>query len=219
MITADKAMVHSAFERNDKDRYFTDKWVTKALLRRLDVERHRVWEPACGRGDIVEVLKFEQNCEVFASDIDVSELETWMCDDHGVMNFLEQKTVPPFTDLADDQIAIITNPPYDKAEQFIRHALSFKNVRHVAMLLRSEFNQAKSRVDLWQPPFAFEVALTSRPRWDWWFTEEEKRARRIKAKLDPDKPDASPRHNFSWFVWDRCWEGHSTQFWEGKKEA
>jgi hypothetical protein len=61
----------------------------------------------------------------------------------------------------------------------------------VAMLLRSEFKSGKSQrrrekfgacMDYWG-----ELVLTTRPRWDYG---------------DPDAPeDASPRHNFSWFIW------------------
>jgi predicted RNA methylase len=85
--------------------------------------------------------------------------------------------------------AIVTNPPFGSdAQKFVERALEY-DVMTVSMLLRSEFRSGKTRRHLFGdcPMYAGEIVLTSRPRWDWWFR---------------DKPKASPRHNFSWFVWD-----------------
>jgi hypothetical protein len=84
--------------------------------------------------------------------------------------------------------AIITNPPFGKkAEAFVRKASkATQSVRYMAFLLRSEWKHGSKRLDLFEPGshYAGEIVLTWRPRWDWWFR---------------DKPEASPRHNFSWF--------------------
>jgi hypothetical protein len=90
------------------------------------------------------------------------------------------------------------------SERFVRTALSYET--KVAMLLRSEFASAGGRDDLFcdEAGYAFEVKLTSRPRWDWWFR---------------DKPKSSPRHNYSWFVWDKEWLNNNrinTVYREGK---
>ena len=97
--------------------------------------------------------------------------------------------------------AIITNPPYNEpwkgiADDFIRHGLSFfdTEVRFMAMLLRSEFRSGKSRKDMFGecPHYMGELVLTTRPRWDYG---------------DPDAPEkAAPRHNFSWFLWQKNWQ-------------
>jgi hypothetical protein len=210
----DPAMVHSSFERNVQERYYTEHWVTRALLKHLDLHKELVLEPACGRGDIVKVLQ-EQKVNVIASDVDLHEFDMFACACEQEDFFAEF----PWWLGTHNVTAVITNPPYDKAEEFIRHALKL-DVVFVAMLLRSEWNQAGTRVDLFnQSPYSFEVALTSRPRWDWWFTEDEKRERRIKAKIDPDKPDALPRHGFSWFCWDRTdREYRPTVYFESRKD-
>lgn len=81
---------------------------------------------------------------------------------------------------------IVTNPPYTLAEKFLRHALAIlpPNGR-VAMLFRNEFDSAATRRDIFElPAFIMKVVLLTRPRW-------------IAGT------DGSPRHNFSWFVFDK----------------
>lgn len=83
-------------------------------------------------------------------------------------------------------MSIVTNPPYSLAEEFVRHALDLTRAAGgmVAMLLRHEFDCAATRRDLFDMrAFAYRMALTRRPRWIAGTT-------------------GSPRHNFTWFVWD-----------------
>jgi hypothetical protein len=227
MITRDKAMVQSAFERNEGEKYYTEHWMTRALMRRLNLPGMLILEPACGRGDIIDVLVEDDGIaysDIIACDLDMSDFDETLYPVRaaGARDFLNDELLDPGVE------AIVMNPPYNLQDEFIEHALSMPKVQTVAALLRGEVNHAGKRRSYFdrQPfgpfkkvPFAFEIVLTSRPRWDWWLTEDQKRQRRVKAGLDPNRPDAGPRHNFSWFVWDRRWEGHSTQFWEGKKAA
>ena len=86
--------------------------------------------------------------------------------------------------------SIVTNPPFGKqgrlAEAFISHALEL--VPFVAMLLRVDFDSAKSRQHLFRhnPYFAGKVVLLNRVNFF-------------------DGP-SSPSDNHSWFLFDR---GHS----------
>ena len=185
MSYSDPAMAGSRFERREKDRYWTHDWVTAALCETWPHVPARIWEPAAGRGDMVRVLR-DFGCEVFASDIDLGE---YMEDGGGeVLDFLTETPSEP-----DRFDAIVTNPPYDCAERFVRRAIEYMgwtDIRMVAMLLRSEFKHAKRRQDLFGgcEQYAGEVVLTTRPRWDWWYTKTS---------------ESSPRHNFSWFVWQK----------------
>ena len=45
----------AGFQRIEGDRYFTEPWVTRALLSRVKFY-DPIWEPACGRGDMADVL-------------------------------------------------------------------------------------------------------------------------------------------------------------------
>lgn len=188
----DPSLYESNFVRMDGDRYWTQPWLTSALLEMGSVPGV-IWEPAAGRGDISKVLE-DFGRVVVCSDIDMSEYEPH--NDDFVCDFLETTTVPTFGTLTQVE-GIVTNPPYNVprgvAEKFVRHGLDLmrqdNELRFMAMLLRSEFCNARTRRDLFGecPEYTTEIVLTSRPRWDWWFR---------------DKPLASPRHNFSWFIWE-----------------
>lgn len=210
-VETDPALYKSNYERKEGDRYWTEPWLTSLLLRflggrLLDMDG-TILEPAAGRGDMSQVF-LDYGLDVVASDVDLSEFDWNSCpcfesDFAEALSNLEIKR----PDLTRDQVkAVITNPPYGSfPEKFMKHFLAQKDVEVVALLLRSEFNSGKRRMKFFQEgaefPFAYELVITERPRWDWWFRTEVKE---------------SPRHNFSWFVWDRKWEGRSTQYWGGK---
>lgn len=159
----------SGYERAANDGYWTPAWCTEALLAQVKL-RDEVWEPACGKLHIVNVLKAKGYA---VSATDIIDYGQGVCGD-----FL--KTEEAFGG------AIVTNPPYVLAEEFIRHALTRTKEREgmVAMLLRNEYDCASSRVDLFRAAnFACKLVLTRRPRWS-------------------ENDVASPRHNFAWFVWD-----------------
>ena len=178
----------SGYERRELDRYWTEPWITGVLLNSWDMPEGRVWEPAAGRGDVVEVLQ-NFGFDTYASDIDMSEyLGPDPCAE---LNFLDRfmtRDVVPF-----DINSVITNPPYKGklADQFVAQALELMEngqIEMAAFLLRAEWNAAKKRARLFDHEFyAGEIVLRRRPRWDWWYTE---------------KSEHGPRHNFSWFIWD-----------------
>lgn len=211
-VEKDPSLYGSDYERNENERYFTHPWVTNALVRHLPdyLGERKVWEPAAGRGDMTGVL-MDQGYDVFSSDIDLTEFQYETGPGKAeVIDFLETENK---FEWCEEYSAIITNPPYGggnvlyegrkipPSEAFVRKALS-TGIDYVAMVLRSEFNSAATRTDLFLPGsnFVYEIVLTKRPRWDWWYKE---------------KSDANARHNFSIFVWDSRFDGSSTQFWEG----
>ena len=87
---------------------------------------------------------------------------------------------------------IATNPPYSHAEEFCRHAieLTMETEGKVAMLLRHAFDTAKTRVDLFGPPFKVKYVLTRRIRWE-----------------NLEQKAAGPSSNHAWYVWDHQYEG------------
>jgi hypothetical protein len=89
--------------------------------------------------------------------------------------------------------AIITNPPYALAREFIERALQLDDVRIVAMLLRTDFDHAVSRVNLFAGcgMFAKKVVLTKRIRWF-------------------EDSTGSPSFNHYWMIWDRQHRGPPT---------
>jgi hypothetical protein len=166
-----------SFVRRDLDHYPTPDWVSAAILPYLS--RHlktasSIWEPACGTGCMAEVLRRDHT--VIATDIADYGYSNGICD---------------FLKSGEPASVIVTNPPYNGAEIFIRHALKLTENKHgiVAMLLRNEYDSAVGRIDLFnKPPFARKIVLTRRPRW-------------IPGTT------VAPRHNYSWFLWDHRWTG------------
>jgi hypothetical protein len=153
---------NSEYERKERDLYETPAWVTEALLPHVrPVET--VWEPAAGSGKMVGVH------ERFAGQVIATDIETGQ-------DFLEARNS------AD---AIITNPPYALATEFIERALSLTASRGlVAMLLRTDFDHARTRQHLFQhPAFAKKLVLTKRIKW----FEDSK---------------GQPSFNHAWFMWD-----------------
>jgi len=188
----DPQIFESGYERNRLDRYRTNPWMVKALVRELAAVRYtipgHIWECAAGRGDMSRALTASGTHLVHSSDIDMNEFNDAIGPNHEG-NFLDEFQVP------DGVRSIVTNPPYNVprgiADQFIRHGLGFFDgeIEFMAMLLRSEFRCGKTRKDMFGdcPHYMGELVLTTRPRWDYG---------------DPDAPEtAAPRHNFSWFLW------------------
>jgi len=138
----------STNSRNAADFYATPPECTVALLKNFQhlFEGGRVWEPACGNGDISEVLK-DYRLDVISTD-----LHDRGYGDSG-MNFLTADCICG---------SIITNPPFNLAADFIEHAAT-KDVPF-AMLLKSTYWHAASRYDLFQrtKPLAV-IAMTWRP--------------------------------------------------------
>jgi hypothetical protein len=176
----------SGYVKEELCRYTTPAWVTEALLPHLP-RRHCIWEPAAGRGDMLVPLG--RKCElVVASDIAPPSSAIVRGD------FLD----PTWSTDADFD-GVVTNPPYDFAEQFCEQALRRTEPQQglVAMLLRCDFDSAKRRTHLFRdcPAFAKKITLIKRITW---FVEAN------------GKPKASPSFNHAWFVWDHKHQGPAT---------
>lgn len=120
-------------ERAD-DRYDTPPQAVHALVKAEMLPLH-IWEPACGAGSIVNVLR-EAGHTVMATD-----LQNGGCyDSRFGIDFLMEYTAPIGCE------AIITNPPYKLADQFVRHALTL--VPKVIMLLRFNYLEGVGHSDI-----------------------------------------------------------------------
>ena len=116
--------VHAPSERKD-DLYETPEVAVRALLK-IEPVPLTVWEPACGPGAIVRVLRASGR-SVIATD-----LVDYACPDSAAgVDFLMELRAP------DGVPAIVTNPPFKNAEAFVAKALDL--VPEVYMLLRLAF--------------------------------------------------------------------------------
>jgi hypothetical protein len=178
--TAGKAALK---ERGD-DLYETPVVAVQALLRHERLPRV-IWEPACGPGAIVKVLRAAGH-QVVASDlVDYgTDLQ-----DHARRDFLFERRAP------DGVQAIVTNPPFKLASEFVAHALDL--CPRVVMLLRLSFIESVSRTAILDGGHlarihVFKNRLPMMHRAGW------------------TGPKVSNPTAFAWFVWNRDHRGPAT---------
>jgi hypothetical protein len=170
------------------DLYETPAVAVEALLR-VEKLPCRIWEPAAGRGAIVNVLRTAGH-EVIASDIA----------DYGDPTHFANRDFLAETRLPKGVEAIIRNPPFMVVESFIAHALNLCPL--VIMLLRLAFYEAgsgKQRKHLLRhhvldgiPPARIHVFRRRLPMMhrDAW------RGRKGNSGMA-----------FAWWIWDRTYTG------------
>ena len=169
---------HAIAERG-LDLYETPPEATIALLKHEPLPQG-IWEPCCGKGAIVRVLQ-DAGHEVMASDI-----RRYNCN-HGLYDFLRDDEC--------DVPCIVTNPPYNKADEFVRHAL--QRAGKVVMLLRWAFMESEKRTGILEGAglvrillFRKRLPMMHRAGWT---------GRRTTSSIP-----------FAWFVWVRGYEGNPT---------
>lgn len=133
---------NTAYKRIESDYYPTPPEATQALLNFLKLKKGtRVWEPACGEGHMVNVMK-ENGLVVEKSDLIYGE------------DFLE---IP-----AKECDWIITNPPFSIADKFILRCREHQ--KPFSLLLKSQYWHAKKRLNMfWEKTPTYICPLTWRP--------------------------------------------------------
>jgi hypothetical protein len=166
------------FQNRGHDFYETPPQAVRALLKAEPLPE-RIWEPACGSGAIVKVLR-DAGHIVMATD-----LQNAGCHDSRFgIDFLMELQAPIGCE------CVVTNPPFKLAGQFIRHALDL--VPKVVMLLRFNYLEGITRSDIIDESLTrvhlFRNRLPMMHRRDW------------------AGPRATSMVAFAWFVWLR---GHT----------
>lgn len=111
-------------EREINDYYATDPKAMEKLLEYETFDKN-IWEPACGEGNLSEVLK-EHGHNVYSTDL----IDRGYANDH--FDFLETNN-KWFGD-------IITNPPFKYATEFVKKSLeSVEPGNKVAMFLKLNY--------------------------------------------------------------------------------
>jgi hypothetical protein len=170
---------HTNAERG-LDLYNTPPVAVEALLRVEKLPRG-LWEPAAGRGPIVNVLRAAGH-KVLASDIF----------DYGDPTHFAGYDFLAETELPDGVEGIVTNPPFKWAEEFVAHALNLCPL--VIMLLRLAFLESERRRRILEGRglarvHVFRKRLPMMHRDDW-------TGRKANSGMA-----------FAWFVWDRNYNG------------
>ena len=123
---------HSKEEREPNDFYATDPIAVDFLLKKIDLPK-QVLEPACGSGCLSERLA-ELGHEVKSYDL--------IDRGYGEVQDFFMLTEPPF----EGDFAIVTNPPYKYAKEFVLHSLELvPDGSLVCMFLKTTFAEGKGR--------------------------------------------------------------------------
>lgn len=176
------------------DLYQTPPEAVAALLR-VETLSGTVWEPACGPGAIVKVLR-ATGYRVYATDLVDYGLE----DSESGVDFLMHWQAP-----GSHIGAIVTNPPFKLANEFVAHALTM-GIPKVCMLLRLAFLESDRRSAILDGGmlarihvFRKRLPMMHRAAWE--------------------GPKANSGMAFAWFVWELGHKGPTTMHrisWEAK---
>lgn len=148
-----------------------------------------IWEPACGDGAIVNILRAAGR-EVVATDI----VDRGCPDSMSGMDFVRDGRYPG----RDVTKAIITNPPFKLARDFVTRALG--ECDYVAMLLRLAFLEGVGR------QFWFEHGSLAR-------VHVSSRRLPMMHRDGWTGPKAGSAVCHAWFVWDNRHEGRPSVQW------
>lgn len=163
------------------DFFPTPRWATHALMEH-EAFSGEIWEPACGNGAMSEVF-LERGYTVSSSDLY----------DRGYgevgIDFLETNRV------SDN---IVTNPPYNCAEGFVRSGIK-NSCKKFALLLRLAFLEGANR--------SRTIFAECPPARVWVFSE------RITFYPAGVKAKGSGTTAYAWFVWDRESESRTELGW------
>lgn len=150
------------------------------------LQARSVWEPACGEGHMAEVLA-EYFGWVHPSDVhDYGKgypVGSFLGEGADVAQWPRGAEQIPVGDRPD---WIITNPPFNKAAEFVTRAISEANVG-VALLLRTQWLEGGERyrdVFSYRPPSLIAQFVERVPM--------------VKGRWDPDGSTAT---SYMWFVW------------------
>jgi hypothetical protein len=174
----------AALAERKNDLYESPPQAVHALLKAENLPAV-IWEPACGPGSIVRVLRGFGR-QVYATDL--VDYESPDQDQSG-WDFLSERQLPIGVQ------AIVTNPPFKNASEFVAHALHL--CPRVVMLLRLAFLESTKRVPILDNGtlarvhvFRNRLPMMHRDGWT--------------------GPKVSNPTAFAWFVWDRDHRGPTT---------
>lgn len=180
-------------EREEDDYYATDPAAIDKLLGLVEL-RQNVWECACGGGHLSERLKDYGFC------VKSTDLKDRGYGESGV-DFLKVDRKP-----IDGYLAIVTNPPYKYATEFVYKALELlEDGDMCCMFLKLTFLEGKARRKLFEqyPPekvlvFSERIACAKSSDFD--------RLKKLKA-------NGRSAVAYAWFVWRKGYTGKPTIEW------
>ena len=170
-------------EQREHDLYETPSEAVEALLKHIKLPQ-RVWEPACGKNCNIVVALRKGGHNVLATDL-VDYHWPFDLSANGKVDFLKETNRYNIS-------AIVTNPPFRCAHEFVQHARKLCPL--VIMLERLTFLESERRRDILDQGDLREVLIF--------------RNRLPMMHLDGWEGNKnSSALAFAWFVWDRSYQG------------
>ena len=185
---------HSDVEREINDFYATPEAATKPLIEYLktnypDFSKRLIWEPACGKGHISEVLK--QN-GYFVASTDLIDRGYGYCGPEYDFLKVDKST----------NAHIVTNPPYKYAQEFVEKAMDImEDGALCCMLMKLTFLEGNKRYDMFKkyPPKHLLVF-----------------SNRINCALGGDfekTPAIGGAVAYGWYIWEKGYTGKTMIEW------
>lgn len=181
-------------ERVEDDFYATDPKSLELLLDKLkedNIELDKyIWEPACGKGHLSEVLK-NKGYSVYSTDLvdrgyGIGDIDFLAINYH---NFTGD---------------IITNPPYKYAQEFVEHSLyTMQDGHYCIMFLKIQFLEGKARKEM------FKIYP---PKYVYVFSERQNPMRNG-SPVDEKGKKWSSTMCFAWFIWEKGFTGEPIIRW------
>lgn len=176
--TSHAVMAQRHEKKESLDDFPTPPWATRALMEHIILEQRVVgricWEPAANRGYMTRALN-DYFRHVYETDI----MDYGYCP---VADFLNPETGKNIGRVD----WVITNPPFNKAQQFIEKALTVAS-DGVAVLVRTSFLEGIMRYQT--------LFMTRPPDVVAQFSE---RVPMVKGRCDPK---ASTATSYAWLIW------------------
>ena len=175
---------HTNDVRQQNDYYATEPLATQLLLELEQFEKNLVLlEPCCGEGHISEEL-IKAGYNVASSDL------IYRCYGAGGIDFFSYNFW-----LGD----IVTNPPYELAQECVEHALKIMQPgSKLAMFLKLTFLEGKSRKKMFleQPPIRVHVSSS-----------------RLRCCKNGDFSVGMSAVCYAWFIWEKGYKGDTVLKW------
>lgn len=189
---------HTEKERETDDFYATDPRAIDILLDYLHLQvPHGVWEPSCGSGCLSKRLE-ERGHYVVSTDLVDRGFGS------GGVNFFDQKKMP------DGCTAIVTNPPYKFATEYVLHAL--KLLPHdglLALFLKTTFAEGKERF--------CKIFGPQRPQYVLQCTERILCAKN--AEFEFMEAHGGSAVSYAWWIWRKGYKGDTILDWINHPKA
>lgn len=180
---------HSDVIREENDFYATPPIATEQLLKIFNLDKTKtILEPCCGKGHISRILE-KNGFKVISNDLIYRGYGS------GGIDFLLDKRV-------NNDINIVTNPPYKFAQQFVEKSMEFvKEGNYVIMFLKLTFLEGGKR---------YEMFKKYPPKFIYVFSD------RVNSSLGGDFEKDSEQGGavcYAWYIWEKGYNGKPTIDW------